>query len=135
MKSLLLDDRLAFVTEPPRQRLRLNPARSHPIRTINRSGSPPKNHQKVTENESRIPSLSPGSPTNELSSKAELLASVPGVGIATVGMLLSELPELGQLNRGQVAKLVGVAPLAVSVHAIPVVFRRWGLAAVPGRGG
>ena len=28
------------------------------------------------------------------------------------GMLLSELPELGQLSRGQVAKLVGVAPLA-----------------------
>ena len=29
-----------------------------------------------------------------------------------IGMLLSELPELGQLNRGQIAKLVGVAPIA-----------------------
>ena len=27
-------------------------------------------------------------------------------------MLLAELPELGQLSRGQIAKLVGVAPIA-----------------------
>ncbi len=48
----------------------------------------------------------------ELSSKAEIMNSVPGVGVATIAMLLSELPELGGLNRGQVAKLVGVAPIA-----------------------
>ena len=30
----------------------------------------------------------------------------------TVSTLLSELPELGSLNRKQIAKLVGVAPLA-----------------------
>lgn len=42
----------------------------------------------------------------------EILGSVPGVGPVTVSTLLVELPELGQLNRGQVAKLVGVAPLA-----------------------
>ncbi len=47
-----------------------------------------------------------------LSSKAELLLSVPGVGVVTVGILLAELPELGTLNRGQVSKLVGVAPIA-----------------------
>ena len=47
-----------------------------------------------------------------LSPKAELLASCPGVGMATVGILLAELPELGNLNRGQVSKLVGVAPIA-----------------------
>lgn len=47
-----------------------------------------------------------------LSSKADLYLSVPGVGIVTVGILLAELPELGTLNRGQVAKLVGVAPIA-----------------------
>lgn len=44
--------------------------------------------------------------------KSEVLSSCPGVGPATVGVLLAELPELGQLSRGQVAKLVGVAPLA-----------------------
>lgn len=46
-----------------------------------------------------------------LKAKAEILNSVPGVGKATVGTLLAELPELGALNRGQVAKLVGVAPI------------------------
>lgn len=47
-----------------------------------------------------------------LATKAHILQSCPGVGAATTGTLLSELPELGRLNRGQVAKLVGVAPLA-----------------------
>lgn len=47
-----------------------------------------------------------------LAAKAKILESCPGVGAATIGMLLSELPELGQLNRGQIAKLVGVAPIA-----------------------
>lgn len=41
----------------------------------------------------------------------EILASVPGVGPVTISTLLVELPELGQLNRAQIAKLVGVAPL------------------------
>lgn len=44
--------------------------------------------------------------------KVEILESVPGVGPVTVSTLLSELPELGSLNRKQIAKLVGVAPLA-----------------------
>lgn len=44
--------------------------------------------------------------------KAELYASCPGIGDVTVGILLAELPELGKLNRGQVSKLVGVAPIA-----------------------
>ncbi len=42
---------------------------------------------------------------------AEILMTCPGVGKITVAVLLSELPELGQLNRGQIAKLVGVAPI------------------------
>lgn len=40
-----------------------------------------------------------------------ILSSVPGIGIVSVSTLLSELPELGQLSRGQIAKLVGVAPM------------------------
>jgi len=43
--------------------------------------------------------------------KDQLLQSVPGVGPTTVRMLLSCLPELGQLNRRQIASLVGVAPM------------------------
>ena len=44
--------------------------------------------------------------------KSEIITSCPGVGAATAGVLLAELPELGEISRGQVAKLVGVAPLA-----------------------
>ena len=40
-----------------------------------------------------------------------LLCSVPGVGQVTARTLLAELPELGQANRQEIAKLVGVAPL------------------------
>lgn len=42
----------------------------------------------------------------------DLLRSVPGVGPVLSRTLLAELPELGQLNRKQIAALVGVAPLA-----------------------
>jgi transposase len=39
------------------------------------------------------------------------LRSVPGVGPVLTFSLLAELPELGRLNRKQIAALVGVAPL------------------------
>ena len=42
---------------------------------------------------------------------AAALSSVPGVGPASVAVLLAELPELGQLDRRRIAALVGVAPL------------------------
>jgi transposase len=41
----------------------------------------------------------------------EILQSVKGVGPVTISTLIAELPELGSLNRGEVAKLVGVAPI------------------------
>lgn len=41
----------------------------------------------------------------------EVLQSVKGVGPVMVSTVLAELPELGKLNRGQIAKLVGVAPI------------------------
>lgn len=43
--------------------------------------------------------------------KATLLDSVPGVGPATIRQLLANLPELGRLNRRQIAALVGLAPM------------------------
>jgi transposase len=42
--------------------------------------------------------------------KDDLLRSVPGVGPVLSCTLLAELPELGVLNRKQIAALVGVAP-------------------------
>jgi transposase len=44
--------------------------------------------------------------------KSELLQSVPGVGDVTSATLIAELPELGKLNRQQIAALVGLAPFA-----------------------
>ena len=43
--------------------------------------------------------------------KDNLLRSVPGVGPILSSTLLAELPELGILNRKQIAALAGVAPL------------------------
>jgi transposase len=42
--------------------------------------------------------------------KEDLLASVPGVGPVIARTLIAELPELGGLNRRQVAALAGLAP-------------------------
>jgi transposase len=44
--------------------------------------------------------------------KADILASAPGVGGVTVSAMLCGVPELGTLNRGQIGKLIGVAPIA-----------------------
>ena len=43
--------------------------------------------------------------------EADLLASVPGIGPATLRTLIAELPELGKLDRRKIAALVGVAPI------------------------
>jgi transposase len=43
--------------------------------------------------------------------KDALLKSVPGVGKVTSFTLMGSLPELGQLNRKEIASLVGVAPV------------------------
>lgn len=42
---------------------------------------------------------------------AEILQSAKGVGAKTSLVLLAHLPELGKLNRKQIAALVGIAPL------------------------
>ena len=45
-------------------------------------------------------------------SKDDLLRSIPGVGEVTSLTMLAKCPELGQLNRREIAALTGVAPLA-----------------------
>jgi len=45
------------------------------------------------------------------SAKNDLLQSVPGIGKVGAQAIISDLPELGTLNRKQIASLVGVAPL------------------------
>jgi transposase len=43
--------------------------------------------------------------------KDVILQSVPGIGPVTSFSMIADLPELGTLNRQQISKLVGVAPL------------------------
>jgi transposase len=43
--------------------------------------------------------------------KDDLLQSIPGVGQITSHSVLSRCPEIGQLSRRKIAKLVGIAPL------------------------
>jgi transposase len=47
---------------------------------------------------------------DEWRQKAEILKSVPGVGDVTSFNLVGVLPELGKLNREQIAALAGLAP-------------------------
>lgn len=42
--------------------------------------------------------------------KATVLRSIPGIGAVVSATLLGELPELGTLDRGQIAALAGLAP-------------------------
>ncbi len=43
--------------------------------------------------------------------KSKILLSAKGIGPTTTATLIDGLPELGKLNRQQIAKLVGLAPL------------------------
>lgn len=47
---------------------------------------------------------------SEWKEKSDIMQSVPGVGPNLAITLLSDLPELGRLNRKQIAALCGVAP-------------------------
>ncbi len=47
----------------------------------------------------------------DLAAKAEVLMSLKGIGLRTACFLLADLPELGLIEKAQIAKLVGVAPL------------------------
>ena len=47
----------------------------------------------------------------EWADKQALLNSVPGVGKTLIYTLLADLPELGSLNKKEIAALVGVAPM------------------------
>lgn len=51
------------------------------------------------------------SQSEQWQSQSDQLQSAPGIGSATTYTLLAGLPELGQVNRKQIAALVGVAPL------------------------
>lgn len=58
--------------------------------------------------------------------KCEILRSTPGVGDQTAHCLLAELPELGTLNKRQVASLAGLAPHAFQSGQFCGQSRIWG---------
>ena len=58
--------------------------------------------------------------------KDRLLRSAPGVGPVLSMTLLSALPELGSLNRGEIAALVGVAPFNRDSGALRGKRKVWG---------
>jgi transposase len=66
--------------------------------------------QRVAELDRDIDGLIKGSPLWKAND--DLLSAVPGVGDITTRTLAALLPELGKLNRRQVAALVGLAPFA-----------------------
>ncbi|MCD4843796.1 MAG: IS110 family transposase, partial [Methanosarcinales archaeon] len=47
---------------------------------------------------------------DDFSRKDKILRSTPGIGPQTSAMLLSQMPELGNLNRQEIASLAGLAP-------------------------
>jgi len=47
----------------------------------------------------------------EFQQRLSLLVSVPGVGVTTAAALMADLPELGTLNRREIARLAGLAPI------------------------
>lgn len=58
--------------------------------------------------------------------KFERVQSVPGIGETTAATLVAELPELGQLNRREIAALVGVAPFNHDSGTFTGQRRVWG---------
>lgn len=66
-------------------------------------------HQQLADLDQDLGELVRSSPVWR--EKEDLLRSVPGVGPVLATTLLASLPELGTLNRKQIAALVGVAPL------------------------
>jgi transposase len=64
--------------------------------------------------------------SRHFSKQRTLLDSVKGVGPVTILTLTAALPELGSLGRRQIAKLVGVAPLADDSGKRKGPRRTWG---------
>lgn len=61
-----------------------------------------------------------------LATNARILLSAPSIGPLTAATLLAGVPELGTLNRRQIAKLLGVAPLNRDSGQRRGVRRCWG---------
>ncbi len=73
------------------------------------------NEKSIKEDEEKIQKLDGAMDklierNESLKQKVEYYKTIPGIGDRIAKALAIELPELGELNRGQIASLVGVAP-------------------------
>ena len=66
-------------------------------------------HKELSRTDDDLRSAVKGSPM--WAARDQILTSTPGVGEVVSFTLLADLPELGSLNRKEIATLVGVAPL------------------------
>jgi transposase len=66
--------------------------------------------EQIEDVEQELGELIESSPAWQV--QEDLLCSVPGIGETTARVLLARLPELGEANREEIAKLVGLAPIA-----------------------
>jgi transposase len=66
--------------------------------------------KRIRDNERELRDLLRDAP--EWNAEVEVLDAVKGIGRIAAVTILAAVPELGTLNRKQIAKLVGVAPLA-----------------------
>jgi transposase len=66
-------------------------------------------NKQIDDIDGRIQAMIDANP--DWSEKDKILQSVPGVGSTTSRVLISALPELGSLNRQEIAALAGVAPV------------------------
>lgn len=64
--------------------------------------------EQIADIDARIAKMIDDNP--DWSEKDKILRSVPGVGPKTSQVLISALPELGELNRREIAALAGLAP-------------------------
>ncbi len=65
--------------------------------------------KEIEDSNDRLKKLIGAAP--QYQEKSDLLMSAPGIGPVSSTTLLASLPELGTLNKKQIASLVGVAPL------------------------
>ncbi len=65
-------------------------------------------NEQITALEEKIATFIQNQP--DFKAKDDLLRSVPGIGPVTAAIVISDLPELGVLDRKKIAALVGIAP-------------------------
>ena len=108
------EEQLRALEQRRRQLVEMMVAERNRLRTARRTRDHIAEHLRWLEEEVKrideeIEGLVQSDP--ELAAKSAILTSVPGVGPVVSVSLLGSLPELGRVNRKEIAALVGVAPL------------------------